>query len=195
MQIVITEESTATLREHGQISIAFEVERVLEVQLRDAGLGGVALVERRVEVPYVKDYDAVSAERPSRWAERFDLSRWGILAAHIGGERVGGVVIAADTPGVDLLGGRRDRAVIWDLRVSPALRGRGIGHALFRAASAWAAERGCRQLRIETQNVNVPACRFYVRQGCGLVALDRQAYPDHPDEVQLIWGKELPASG
>jgi hypothetical protein len=27
--------------------------------------------------PYVKDYDAIEGEGPSRWAKRFDVSTWG----------------------------------------------------------------------------------------------------------------------
>lgn len=56
---------------------------------------------------------------------------------------------------------------------------------------AWAAARGCRQLKIETQNVNVPACRFYARQGCVLGAINRFAYREFPDEVQLLWYKAI----
>ena len=46
-------------------------------------------------------------------------------------------------------------------------------------------------MKVETQNVNVPACRFYARQGCVLGAINRFAYPDLPDEVQLLWYKTL----
>jgi hypothetical protein len=44
---------------------------------------------------------------------------------------------------------------------------------------------------VETQNINVPACRFYARQGCVLGAIHPDAYPDLPDEVQLLWWLEL----
>jgi GNAT superfamily N-acetyltransferase len=40
------------------------------------------------------------------------------------------------------------------------MRGLGIGAALFRAAERWAVARGARWLKVETQNVNVAACRF-----------------------------------
>ena len=68
-----------------------------------------------------------------------------------------------------------------------AERGRVAGRALFEAATRGARQRGCRLLLIETQNVNVPACRFYAAQGCTLGAIDRFAYADLPDETQLIW--------
>jgi hypothetical protein len=46
-------------------------------------------------------------------------------------------------------------------------------------------------MRIETQNINVPACRFYARRGYLLGAVHRYAYPQLPDETQLLWYKEL----
>jgi hypothetical protein len=46
----------------------------------------------------------------------------------------------------------------------------------------------------ETQNINVAACRFYAKQGCTLSAINRFAYRDCPEEVQLIWRKELAKS-
>jgi len=50
----------------------------------------------------------------------------------------------------------------------------------------------CRQLKIETQNTNVQACRFYERQRCRLHAIHRAAYPELPEEIQLLWYKDLP---
>ena len=58
-------------------------------------------------------------------------------------------------------------------------------------AEAWARACGATWLKVETQNVNVPACRFYARQGCVLGAVDRFAYPALPDEVRLLWCKHL----
>lgn len=87
--------------------------------------------------------------------------------------------------------GRRDLAVLWDIRVAPEARGKGIGAGLFAAAEAWAVSNGCTRLEIETQNVNVPACRFYSAQGCGLADVTRNAYPRLPDEVHLLWHKDL----
>ena len=49
----------------------------------------------------------------------------------------------------------------------------------------------CRSLVVETQNINVPACRFYVHMGSVLRAINCMAYPDLPGEVQLLWCKEL----
>lgn len=181
------------LSEHGRISIAFVVDRILEVTLPDGGLGGMTLTVTPVADPYVKDYDAIEGEGPARWAERFDVSNWGLIEACRDGTRVGGAVVAFRTTDLHMLGGRADVAALWDIRVAPEQRGAGVGSALFRAAENWASARGCGWLKIETQNVNAAACRFYQKMGCTLGAIDRFAYPELPGEVQLLWWKALPA--
>jgi GNAT superfamily N-acetyltransferase len=75
--------------------------------------------------------------------------------------------------------------------VHPDYRSQGVGSRLFEHAVQWAQEKNCRQLLVETQNVNVPACRFYARQGCVLGAINRYAYGDALDEVQLLWYRDL----
>ena len=109
MPVVVAEEPMAALAEVAAVPIAFEVTRVLDVVERDGGLGGLALAERPIGAPYVKDYDAIPGQGPASWAARFDLSRWGLLAAYVDGARVGGAVIAFDTPGVQMLDERRAR--------------------------------------------------------------------------------------
>ena len=188
--VQITEEPATELDRYASISIAFEVRAVLDVEPRPDG-DGFLLNERVLETSYVKDYDTVAGDAPTDWARRFDLSKWGLLFARVDGQHVGSAAIAFDTPGLTMLNGRRDVAILWDIRVAADARGSGVGSALFRAVEAWARARGCRQLVVETQNVNVPACRFYARQGCTLGSMDRLAYPDLPDEVQLIWIKDL----
>lgn len=191
MEMKVIEEPITAAAELAYIPIAFEVESVFDVSARDGGLGGLVLSERRLDVPYVKDYDTMEGESPEQWAKRFDVSNWGLIGAYSNGARIGGAVIAFNTKGVNMLEGRSDLAVLWDIRVSPQARGRGVGSALFRAVEAWAAARGGRQLKIETQNINVAACRFYARQGCVLGAINRFAYNDLPNEVQLLWYKSL----
>ena len=143
--------------------------------------------DRPVEVPWRKDYDALPHNHPTAWASRFDLSSWAFFSAHLDGRLVGGAVVAFRTPGVDLLEGRDDLAVLWDLRVAPEVRRTGVGRSLFAAAAAWATNRGASQLKVETQDVNAAACRFYAARGCELAAVDRSAYPDLPGEAQLLW--------
>lgn len=191
----IKEEAISRLDLLGKISMAFRVDRMLALSLVSGGLGGISLTEVSVEEPWIKDYDAIKGEGPTRWADQFDVSNWGLLIACVGERPIGGAVVAFDTPGVDILEGRFDIAVLWDIRVDPEARSRGIGTRLFRAAEAWARSRGCRVMKIETQNINVAACQLYARQGCTLGAINRFAYADLPNEIQLIWYKQLTEAG
>lgn len=189
MKIDISEQSLSDLVAYAQVPIGYEVREIMDVEA--GGPGGFILSPRRTEPPYFKDYDAIAGEGPLRWAQRFDLTNWGILMARVEGRLVGGTVIAFKTAGVTMLEGRDDLAVLWDIRVAPEVRGQGVGSALFRAAEAWAAARGCTQLKIETQNVNVPACRFYQAQGCVIEGINRWAYPELPEEIQILWKKTI----
>lgn len=189
-EIRILEQTAAVLPTYASVPIAFRVDSRLRVERMGPNPCESRLVEEPI-APYVKDYDAYVSEGPASWAAQWDLSNWGFLSAVREDARIGGAVVAWKTPGVDLLRGREDLAVLWDLRVHPDQRGRGVGRALFQAAAAWATRRGCRELLIETQNVNVPACRFYARQGCRLAAITPCAYAELPDEIQLLWLYDL----
>lgn len=190
-ELELFEEPIELLPQLDEIPISFEVRAILEVVVEGAGLSGIQLVETEVHAPYVKDYDADSGGGPSRLSERFDVSKWGLISVRIQEDPVGGCVIAWDTPGAFLLEDRRDLAVMWDLRVRPEFRGMGLGTRLFEAAEVWAGERGCRQLKVETQNINLPASRFYAARGCVLGGINRFAYPTLPGEIQLLWYKVL----
>ena len=98
------------------------------------------------------------------------------------------------TDGMDILDGRSDSAALWDIRVRPTYQRHGIATALFRVASRWAKSGGCSLLEIETQNVNVAACRFYAKMGCVLDRIDRLAYRqcrEIADDVMLVWRLDL----
>ena len=190
MTIVLTEEPMTVLGEYARVPITFTVDRVLDVT-SDSGGRGFTMSERRLRVPYEKDYDAIAGEGPLEWGRRFDLSKWALFTARLRNVIVGGATVAFDTPGLTMLDGRRDLAVVWDIRVVPDARRQGVGSALFRMVEDWARQRGCQQLRIETQNTNVQACRFYERRGCRLARIDRAAYPGFPEEIQLLWYKDL----
>jgi ribosomal protein S18 acetylase RimI-like enzyme len=189
MEVTVIAESAAAIPEYARISIAFMVQKIADIH--PDGAGGFILIERPIERPYVKDYDAFAPDHPQSWVGRFDLTNWTFLAAMAGGRRVGCAAIARDSPDVTLLENRKDLAILWDLRVDPEYRQRGVGSALFRTTEALAIAAGCRELKIETQDTNVPACRFYARQGCVLRACNAGVYPEQPDEIQLLWYKDL----
>jgi GNAT superfamily N-acetyltransferase len=162
--------------------------------VRDASLGGeprIRLTEVDVPTPYRKDYDAIPDNAPGDWPSVFDVSRWGLLVACSDDRWLGADVLAFDTPALEMLEGRTDITVLWDIRVTPDSRRKGVGTRLFDAATGWAIRRACKSLKVETQNVNVPACRFYARQGCVLRGARVGAYREFPDEVQLLWYRHL----
>jgi GNAT superfamily N-acetyltransferase len=114
-----------------------------------------------------------------------------LLGAYVDDQRVGGAIVAFDTLGLHLLDGRTDLALRCDIRIRPEYRRHGVGSALFQAVEQWARPRGCHELRVETQNVNVPACKFYQRHGCQLTAVNRHAYLPLANEIQLLWSKHF----
>lgn len=191
MHVQISEESINWLNGYARISIAFEVESVLALTIDSHGLGGLRLSEQRLNEPYVKDYDVPPNCHPSQWAAQFDMANWGFFSAKVDGNAVGGAVVAWGSPSFELLEHLTDLAVIWDIRIAPEMRRRGIAAQLFSAVERWARDRGCRQLKVETQNINVPACRFYASRGFELGAIHRFAYRELPHEVQLLWYKNL----
>ena len=186
MSIEILQERVELLVDYEKVPITFWVRSRLLINF---DVSGVTLNEKVAEEPYLKDYDAY--ERPSKWPSRFDMSNWGIFAAFDDGNRIGGAVAAWKTPGLELLEERDDLVCLWDLRVHPSYRHRGVGHRLFRSVIDWSHERQCDELVIETQDINVPACRFYARQGCELRSAKRDAYPAELNEIQLMWYRKL----
>ncbi len=191
--IGISEVGSDRLPEYARIPTVFEVRTAFRVEPLDLGF---RLVEEPVPEPYVKDYDAsdYAGGRVLGWALHFDVSNWGFLMAHDGNEAVGAATVALRTPAVHMLEDRSDLAVLWDLRVQSGRRRQGIGSALFRYAADWARARGCRQMKIETQNTNVPACRFYAARGCVLGGVNRFGYaacPAAAHEAMLLWYLDL----
>lgn len=191
MIVDVAREGQWSLAEYARVSIAFEVREVFEVSRASGDPNDIRLTPHRIAPPYVKDYDASGEDGPARWTSRFDLSHWAIFVARIGGTAVGGAAVIFGAPDVEMLAGRRDVAMLWDIRVAPEARGSGVGTNLLRAAESWAVAQGARGLEVETQNINVPACRFYERHGFMLRAANPLAYPDLPEEIQLLWRKRL----
>ncbi len=200
MALTIHKVGVSDLPIYASIPISFVVESFMRIEVVDRGLGGFRLYEEKVDLPYLKDYDTEgcsgSPETPLDWPRLFDISNWGIFLA-FEGERPAGAAAVALHPkgaGVNMLEDRQDLAVLWDIRVRPEYRGQGIGKRLFRHSADWARSQGCRQLKIETQNVNVPACHFYARQGCVLGGINRFGYAGCPSvahEAMLLWYLDL----
>lgn len=157
----------------------------------EGGLGGLRLVETPV-APYVKNL--AQHERASEYARQFDITSWRFYMAFDGETPVGAATLAGPTEGMHMLSGRTDACVLWDLRVADGYKHQGIGQRLFDMAVAHARQADYRQMIIECQNNNVPACRFYRKQGAILGKIDAYAYYGDPatrDEVQFVWYLDL----
>ncbi len=190
MAVVIERIGPGDLAAYGQVPLVCDVRSRVSMEGLTAGVGRVVLKEEPIDVPYVKDYDAFEEGRPGNWGKLFDLSNWGLWAAREDGEMIGGAAVAWKTPEVGLTPGRESVAALWDLRVRASHRRRGVATALVGEAAGWARSKGCRRLMVETQNVNVAACRFYAGVGFELNAVEREAYRRQAEiahEVMLVW--------
>lgn len=178
-------------KQYDQIPMLVHVTHELHLEKPDNGLGGLLLREVPVS-PYTKDLSQY--EIASDYEKKFDISNWKFFMAFDRDVPVGGITLASRTENVQMLDGRNDLCVLWDIRVPDAYKRQGIGKKLFELGVQWAVETGLSQMKIECQNNNVPACKFYQKQGAVLSAINEYAYHQDPDirgEIQLIWYLDL----
>ena len=178
---------------YDQIPMRVYVTSYYRIDKDNRGMGGFTFVEAPVE-PYTKDFCTGGDESIARWEKRWDISNWALFMAFDGEQPVGGATVAARTKGINMLSGRDDLAVLWDIRVDDAYKHKGVGQALFNMAADWSRGQGFMQMKIECQNSNIPAVRFYHKQGAVLCAIDEFAYYNEPEfrhEAQLIWYLDL----
>lgn len=169
------------------VSMNVDVQSEYKVERINSGLGGFTLEEIQVS-PYIKDLSKY--ERAVNYEKDFDVTNWRFYMAFSGDVPVGAMTIAGKTEGLHMLSGRTDACVLWDIRVADAYKHNGIGQELLKMGIAGAKSDGYRQIIIECQNNNVPACRFYQKQGALLSKIDMYAYYSEPevrDEIQFVW--------
>ena len=174
--------------QYDQVQQRVYVTSYYRIEKHNRGLGGFSLIETPVQ-PYVKDFCAGDHETVESW-KQFDLSNWAFFMAFDADKPIGAAAVASRTKGINMLAGRYDLAVLWDIRVNDDYKCQGIGQKLFDMAVEWARAEGLTQMKIECQNNNVPAVKFYHKQGAVLSAIDEYAYynePEYRHEVQLIW--------
>jgi GNAT superfamily N-acetyltransferase len=190
MHLEISALSESQLAEYATVPISFVVTHRMTADAQEVDAPS-RLRMTAIPEPFEKNYDAFPGMSPLDWPSRYRIHDWGILAARCDGVLIGGAAVA---PAVEVgmkEEQRTDTAVLWDLRVAPAARGRQIGTALFHAAERWAVRAGYTFLLAETQDINVAACRFYQALGRTLISYVHNAYPDVPGEARLIWRREL----
>lgn len=172
---------------YDKVSMNVNVCSEYKVKRINNGLGGFVLEEVSVE-PYIKDLSIY--ERATEYENQFDITNWRFYMAFDGDIPVGAMTVVGETEGLNMLYGRKDACVLWDIRVADAYKRKGIGQKLLDMGVLNAQKDGYQQMIIECQNNNVPACKFYHKQGAVLSKIDMYAYYSEPevrDEIQLIW--------
>lgn len=190
MDIKIVKIDGSNLKDYISIPMSFEINSFLDISFQKNGLEGIKIQEKKIIKPYTKNYD--DYESPLNWSSKFHLENCGIfIAIQNNFEIVGGLTIVYDIETNGILEGRNDLTVLWDIRVKNEYRGMGIGSLLFQKAIDFSKEKNCTIMKIETQNNNVPACKFYSHQGCYLGGIHKNAYKEFPNEIQLFWYKKI----
>lgn len=189
--ITYREVDKSFLELYDQVSQNVDVQSEYRVKRINNGLGGLVFEEIPV-MPYIKDLAQYEIAR--EYEKEFDISNWRFYMAFDEDVPVGAVTIAGTTDGMNMLSGRKDACVLWDIRVEDGYKHRGIGQRLFDMAVLGAKEDGYCQIIIECQNNNIPACQFYQKQGALLSKIDMYAYYSEPEvrnEVQFVWYLDL----
>lgn len=190
MNVEIEQIGWNQISEYSKIPISYEVKSFLDVSFHSNGINGISIIEKELKIPYQKNYD--DFETPYDWAKKWDTRNWGLFVATKNkSEIIAGITIALKTNNINMLEGRNDLAVIWDIRVKPDYRNIGVGTLLFQQATNFSKKQKCKTIKIETQNSNVNACRFYVKQNCYLGGIHENVYKELPAEIQFLFYKNI----
>lgn len=134
--------------------------------------------EELFDEPYAKSYP----EDDEDWARYLEQDGRAILLAFDGDDCVGRIRLRRDW---------NRYAFVEDIAVRAAWRGKGVGTALIAAAKAWAQERGLMGLALETQDMNLSACRFYRKLGFEIGGVNTMLYRNfkqpYCDETAIFW--------
>ena len=185
--ITFKEVDKSFLELYDKVSMNVNVHSEYEVKRINNGLGGLVLEEVLVE-PYIKDLSIY--ERAIEYEKEFDITNWRFYMAFDDDIPVGAMTVAGKTEGLNMLYGRKDACVLWDIRVADTYKRIGIGQKLLDMGVLNAKKDGYQQMIIECQNNNVQACKFYQKQGAVLSKIDMYAYylePEIRNEIQFIW--------
>ena len=188
MNYQTVKEPISILPQYSQIPILFQVNSIYKLQ-QEITKDGFKFVfsEEKLDAPYIKNYDEYEANQPKEELKKFNIENWTIFCAYQDTALVGGVILAHNTKEIHMLEERSDITCLWDIRIHPDYRRQGIGTQLFKSAVEETRRKKCIFMKVETQNINVDACKFYMKQGCKLGYINQYAYKDYPNETQLIW--------
>jgi streptothricin acetyltransferase len=171
--IVLRRLSLANQADFNCCDNSFLVEAELSLRAEGARLS----YSVRPVVPYRKQYGPEAGDART-YIEQPDRAAW---LAYVD-ERLAGQILVQE---------HWNRfAMIWDIAVDPPFRRQGVGRRLIEQAVSWARKRGLPGLMLETQNINVGACRLYEACGFVLGGFDTHLYRGMTPgtlEVALFW--------
>ncbi len=173
MELVIHELKESNLKDTGQCDGQFAIESELVLQA-DNNRIRYTVIDRPART---KRYDGEEVDYPSF----INNPKKTVFLAYVG-EQVAGQIILRKY--------WNNYAHVQDIVVDINFRRLGVGRALIDQAKKWALEKQLPGIMLETQNNNVPACRFYEANGFKLGGFDNNLYKglkDDTDEVALYW--------
>ena len=173
MNITIREIDRDTLKDVNRCDAAFTVDSKLVLHAED-GVIRYSIVS--VE-PYRKQYVFEEKDYPSYISSPDRIVYFAYIDGHLSGQ----ITVT-----------KHWNAYAWidDFAVDVEFRRHGVGRALMQKAVDWARSKRLPGIMLETQDINVPACRFYENFGFTLRGFDTYLYkgsnPD-TDEIALYW--------
>jgi streptothricin acetyltransferase len=191
--IVIQPLTAANRADLNRCDNSFTVEAELRLTAEDGRIG----YSVEPVTPYVKRYGPEIYDAQV-YIEKPDHAAW---LAYVDG-RIAGQILVHENPGLSRVEGWNRFAIIWDIVVDPPFRRQGVGRRLTPAptcgvrrcgvaqAIAWARDRGLPGVMLETQHINVPACRLYASCGFILGGFDACLYRGvmpGTREIALFW--------
>ena len=176
---------------YDEVPMVVHVKTVLIPRHLDNGLGGIIFDEVAVE-PYIRN---IAYQNASGYKKDFDISNWAFFMAFDEDKPVGAVTAVSKTKDIGMLDKRDDLCVLWDIRIDDAYKGMGVGTKLFNMVKDWSRNNNLKQIKIECQTNNVPACKFYAKQGAVLRKYDEYTCLNFHDvrehEIEVIWYLDL----
>lgn len=172
-ELVIQPLTPANQTDLNRCANAFTAEAELHLTAEDGRIGYTV----EPVAPYVKHYGPEVYDAQA-YSKKPDHAAW---LAYVDGQIAGQILVHENW---------NRFAIIWDIAVDPPFRRRGIGRRLIAEAVAWARGRGLPGVMLETQSINVPACRLYERCGFVLGGFDACLYRGvmpGTREIALFW--------
>lgn len=173
MKIEIRELDQSSLQDVNKVDGSFQVDSRLVLSAID---GRIQYTVEPVPL-YTKTYDFEPLDYPS-FIDNPDKT---IFFAYADGKLAGQIILWVNW---------NKFAYIEDITVDVHFRRQGIGKLLMSRAVEWAKGKNLPGLMLETQDINVPACRFYERRGFVLGGFDHFLYKamlPGSDEIALYW--------